>query len=89
MDLFANAAALIALGQPERGQYFLNSAPVPRSYNSELVDITFRHRSLACDHLMYQPDVHGCVYSLRFRSVYGEADTVIGGGDTQQASWEA
>jgi hypothetical protein len=85
MDLFANAATLIALGQPERGQLFLNSAPVPRSYNSELVDITFRHRSLARDNLMYM-DVFT---RYDFEAYTARADIVIGGGDTQQASWEA
>jgi potassium-dependent mechanosensitive channel len=72
--VFANAVTPIVLGQPERsqddgdrhyrawrvrGQFFLNSAPVRRSYNSELVDITFRHRALARNNLMYVDDVVG------------------------------
>jgi len=72
--LFDNAMVPITLGAPERsiddedqhyrawrvrGTFFLNYADVPRQYNSQLVDVTFRHRTLAQNNLMYVADVVG------------------------------
>ena len=72
--VFANAVQPIALGNPERsvddgdqhyrawrvrGTFFLNYEDVSRQYGSQLVDVTFRHRTLARNNLMYVADVIG------------------------------
>ncbi len=72
--VFDNAVAPITLGNPERsvddgdqhyrawrvrGTFFLNYEDVTRQYGSQLVDVTFRHRTLARNNLMYVADVIG------------------------------
>lgn len=72
--VFENAVQPIVLGNPERsgddgeqhyrawrvrGTFFLNYANVSRQYGSELVDVTFRHRILAQNNLMYVADIVG------------------------------
>ena len=72
--VFDNAVQPIVLGNPERtvddgdqhyrawrvrGTFFLNYEDVARQYGSQLVDVTFRHRTLARNNLMYVADVVG------------------------------
>lgn len=71
---FENAVQPVVLGTPERsiddedqhyrawrvrGTFFLNYGDVQRQYGSQLVDVTFRHRTLAQNNLMYVADVVG------------------------------
>ncbi len=72
--VFDNATQPIILGTPERssddgdqhyrawrvrGTFFLNYEDLQRQYGSQLVDVTFRHRTLARNNLMYVADVVG------------------------------
>ena len=72
--VFENAVSPVQLGTPERsmdsdtqhyrawrvrGTFFLNYSNVSRSFGSQLVDVTFRHRTLAQNNLMYVGDVVG------------------------------
>lgn len=72
--VFQNAVQPVMLGEPERsidqgdhryrawrvrGRFFLNSATAPPPFGKQLVSITFRHRVLARNNLMYVADVVG------------------------------
>jgi potassium efflux system protein len=72
--VFENAVQPIVLGTPERvvddgdrhyrawrvrGKFFLNFSHVARTYGSQVVDITLRHRTLARNNLMYVADIVG------------------------------
>jgi potassium-dependent mechanosensitive channel len=72
--VFANAVTPIKLEKPEReakvgdltyrsyrvtGTFFINFSDVERAFGTELVDISFRHRTLGRNNLMYVGDVLG------------------------------
>lgn len=72
--IFINAAAPIKIDQPERegkngdmlyrsyrltGRFFLNYSKVERAYGSQLLGISFRHKSLSRNNLMYVSDILG------------------------------
>ena len=72
--VFENAVQPVVLGTPERvaddgdlhyrawrvhGRFFLNFSKLPRPYGSQMAGITFRHRTLARNNLMYVADIVG------------------------------
>ena len=76
--VFDNAVQPIALGAPERsgddgdqhyrawrvrGTFFLNYSDLPRQYGAQLIDVTFRHKTLARNNLMYVADIVGMGFS--------------------------
>ncbi len=72
--VFGNAVQPIVLGEPERasddgeeryrawrvrGRFFLNSSGATHAFGTQGVDISFRHRTLARNNLMFVADVVG------------------------------
>lgn len=72
--VFTNAVSPVKLGEPERqgqdgdlnyrayrvkGRFFLNYSSAPRSYGTHLVGMSFHHRLLGRNNLMYVNDVLG------------------------------